>query len=137
MTLAALMARDLPRLRCELMREYGLNLDKVMTDGTTAAFVADLAAGLPSVAAAQDPDAAWGLRDVLLAFQVNQLTALLYGLGGAKGSKPGLIGPKWLIDALNPPKMRVLPIEELEKRLREFDERARGGVQATTIVNTY
>lgn len=122
-----------------MLRVYGLNMERAERDGNSAAFVADLAAQLPPVQQATNPDAAWGMVETLLALIFNQLNALTWGLGGGKGQKPPKIGPSWLVKANNSSlPMQVMPIEELEKRLKEFDERAAARrTQAQTIIQTY
>lgn len=118
------------------MHEYGLNLERAQHDGTSVEFVANLVDQLPQMQQVNNHDAAWTLTDTLLAMLVNQIAALSWGLGGGKGQKPGRIGPSWLIQAGNSLPATVMPIEELERRLKEFDEKARHQ-KTQAIVQTF
>lgn len=48
---------------------------------------------------AEDSDAIWGMQEVLLAIIHNDIADLVWALGGAKGRRPGHLGPDWLAKA--------------------------------------
>lgn len=72
-----------------------------MNGAHTAHHVACLVEKLPLDACVRvdiDSDAAWTLENVVNASILNSLNALIYGIGGASGAEPALIGPKWLTE---------------------------------------
>lgn len=109
-------------LRADLQRYYGIDLDAAMGGGHTAMHIAALVKHLPSDCALHrevDKDAAWTLRDILLASILNSLNMLIYGMGDKRhrGKKPALIGPDYMTKKKLP--ARVMTVEEL---LRELDK---------------
>lgn len=107
-------------LRADLQRFYGIDLDAAMRGEHSAAHVAALVAYLPSDCALRrkdDPDAAWTLRDILLASILNSLNMLIYGMGDKKhrGRKPSLVGPDYMTKKKLP--SRVMSVDELMREL--------------------
>lgn len=91
-----------------------------MMGGHTAAHVAALVRYLPSDCALRremDEDAAWTLRDILLASILNSLNMLIYGMGDKKhrGRKPSLVGPSYMTKKKLP--SRVMTVDELMREL--------------------
>lgn len=107
-------------LRADLQRFYGIDLDAAMRGEHTAAHIAALVRYLPSDCALRrerDDDAAWTLRDILLASILNSLNALIYGMGDKKkrGKRPSLIGPNYLTKKTLP--ARVMSADDLMREL--------------------
>lgn len=83
-------------LRADFRREYGIDLDTVLSPESpthmTADVLLDLIDGLSPQAAywrSVDPDrAAWGLSEQLLAELNDRFATFCWGLGGKKGSRP-------------------------------------------------
>ena len=103
-------------LRADLQRYYGIDLDAAMRGGHSAAHVAALVAYLPSDCSMRrdmDADAAWTLRDILLASILNSLNMLIYGMGDKRhrGKKPQMVGPDYMTKKKLP--ARVMSAEQL------------------------
>lgn len=124
MTLAALLAHARPYAYAAFMRDYGINLETAEDDGYSAGYIADLASQLRLVREAINPDSAWQLPEILLAGILNSLNALIWAMGGGKGTRPELVGASWMRTSGNALKGRTMPIEELEAKLKAFDEAA-------------
>ena len=83
-------------LRADFRREYGIDLDAVLSPGSPdhiqPSILLDLIDGLSPQAAywrAAYPDrAAWGLTEQLLAELVDELRLFQWRLGGGKGARP-------------------------------------------------
>lgn len=76
---------------------------------------------------AESPDAAWTLRDTLLAAIANALHGLMWGMSDPKrrGPKPKPIGPSWMSRGrVRSLPARLLPIDEL---MAELSKPRRGG----------
>ena len=80
-----------------------------------AALVAHMPQGESALYAAIDPDAAWTRGQVLLAWLVNDLNGLLWGMSDPKtrGPAPQPIGPSW---------MKRKPTHSVEVRAMGVDE---------------
>ena len=109
-------------LRADLQRYYGIDLDAAMRGGHSAAHIAALVKYLPSDCALRrehDKDAAWTLRDVLLASILNSLNMLIYGMGDKRhrGRKPQLVGPDYMTKKKLP--ARVMSVDELMRELNK------------------
>ena len=118
------MAAHPDELRADLQEVYGVDIDRALYLGEhSVAHVAALAVQLPSTArvcVAENPDAAWGMTDVLLAHLINLTTAINH----KKGTEPTRIGPKWMREAGRRVKAMVMSIPDLETKLAEFERRA-------------
>ena len=76
---------------------------------------------------AEDPGAAWGRTDVLLAMLINAVVALQWGLAGAKGHPP-VVGPSWLREAHRKRlTSRHMTRGALDAQLARFAQAAREG----------
>ncbi len=109
-------------MRADLQRYYGIDLDEAMGGGHSAAHIAALVAYLPSDCAIRreiDDDAAWTLRDILLASILNSLNMLIYGMGDKRkrGKRPPLVGPSYMVKKKLP--ARVLTVDELLAELNK------------------
>lgn len=109
-------------LRADLQRYYGIDLDAAMRGEHSAAHIAALVAYLPSDCALRreyDKDAAWTLRDVLLASILNSLNMLIYGMGDKRkrGRKPQLVGPDYMTKKKLP--ARAMSVDELMRELNK------------------
>lgn len=109
-------------LRADLQRYYGIDLDAAMRGAHSAAHIAALVAYLPSdcnLRRLNDKDAAWTLRDILLASILNSLNMLIYGLSGKKGrgKKPQMVGPSYITKNKLP--ARSMTVEELLAELNK------------------
>lgn len=122
--LLAAMVRFYPEeLRADLQRVYGIDLDHAMRGEHTAEHVAALACNLPRDACvfeAANPDARWGLPEIILADIRNTLVGFVWGMADRRkrGRKPYPIGPSWMVKGKTRTlDARVLTIEELQKEL--------------------
>lgn len=105
-----------------MQRYYGIDLDAAMRGGHSAAHIAALVAYLPSDCALRrtlDEDAAWTLRDILLASILNSLNMLIYGMGDKRkrGKRPQMVGPSYMVKKKLP--ARVLTVDELLAELNK------------------
>lgn len=83
-------------LRADFRREYGIDLDAALVPGSPAyvrpAVMLDLIDGLSQQAAywraVAPDDAGWGLREQLLAQQIDDFRLFCWGMGGGKGKRP-------------------------------------------------
>jgi len=109
-------------LRADLQRYYGVDLDAAMRGEHTAAHIGALVAYLPSDCALRrevDKDAAWTLRDILLASILNSLNMLIYGMGDKKhrGRRPQLVGPDYMTKKKLP--ARTMSVDDLMRELNK------------------
>lgn len=110
-------------LRADLQETYGIDLDHAMAGQHTPAHIGALVAQLPPDArlrVAGDPDASWGLRDVILVQLLNDFRTFVWGMSDRKrrGQQPQPIGPGWLTRrGRKSLPARVLPIDELMSEL--------------------
>jgi len=94
-----------------------------MAGGHSARHIAALVVQLPRdcrIARAEDADAEWTLRDMLLAHIANALNSLIWGIGDPKkrGPRPKVIGPSWVSKGRTRKlPARLLPIDELMAEL--------------------
>ena len=101
-----------------------------MAGGHSARHIAALVVQMPPdcrIARAENEDAGWTLRDVLLASIANGLNNLLWGMGDPKkrGPRPKLIGPSWMSRGkVRSLPARLLPIDEL---MAELSKPRKGG----------
>lgn len=121
-------------LRADLQQTYGIDLDRAMEGEHGAAHVAACAACLPPgsrVLEAMDADTAWTMDRLLLVSIYNAVNLLSWSLCAERGTRrPQLAGPSWLrelSDGANKLKTMVMPVDELEAKLAEFDAMARDG----------
>ena len=113
---------DEDALRADLQRYYGIDLDAAMRGEHSAGHVSALVKHLPSDCALHrgvDKDAAWTLRDILLASILNSLNMLIYGMGDKRrrGKRPSLVGPDYMTKKKLP--ARVMSVDELMRELNK------------------
>ena len=109
-------------LRADLQRYYGIDLDAAMAGEHSAGHIGALIAYLPSDCAMRrelDEDAAWTLRDILLASILNSLNMLIYGMGDKKhrGRRPQMVGPSYMVRKKLP--ARVMSVDDLMRELNK------------------
>ncbi len=96
-----------------------------MAGGHSARHIAALVVQMPSdcrIMRAESPDAAWTLRDTLLAAIANALHGLMWGMSDPKkrGKRPQPIGPSYMTrEQMRALPARVLTIDELMEELEK------------------